>query len=185
MPRKGWVVGHKRDFIERHLDDFRRAPKKAVVYRAVARGLLCRAGEDPFNFDLKKNDIVSSAEPTDSELEELMDTEGLDESEVKMRRGVLKKLAAQASKASKKHLLDINRIARAQLNKKSSAGLQPWHVYSRLYYADRVKATFEERYAVSVKSWEKRKNAAEAKGKNFTKKRPAVVSERNKLTRHQ
>ncbi|KAI5821663.1 hypothetical protein K523DRAFT_359094 [Schizophyllum commune Tattone D] len=54
MPRKGWVVGHKREFIERHQDAFRKAPKKAVVYRAVARGLLCRAGDDPFSFDLKK-----------------------------------------------------------------------------------------------------------------------------------
>ena len=52
-----------------------------------------------------------------------------------------------------------------------------------MYYTERVKATFEERYPAMVESWEKRKNAAEAKGKNFTEKRPAVVSSRNKITR--
>ncbi|KAI5822728.1 hypothetical protein K523DRAFT_334791, partial [Schizophyllum commune Tattone D] len=134
------------------------------------------------NYRWKKNDIVDSTEPTDSELEELMNTDGLDESEVKKRRAVLKKLAA-ATRKSKKGLVDLNRIARAQLNKKKSGGLQAWHVYSRLYYTERVKATFDARYPEEVKSWEKRKNAAEAKGKKFTEKRPTVIATRNKITR--
>ena len=56
-------------------------------------------------------------------------------------------------------------------------------MYSRLYYTERVKATFDARYPEEVKSWEKRKNAAEAKGKKFTEKRPTVIATRNKITR--
>ncbi|KAL1673314.1 hypothetical protein EV122DRAFT_294247 [Schizophyllum commune] len=194
MAPASWVCGNKFVYIDRHRHEFEAASEsdRPDIYRAVARGLMCLAGDAPFDFNFRTHDIDDGEpEPTQADHDRLTNTNGLSADECKRRRSIIYKLGSDISQyyrrkdqqLNKPTRIDFARIARGSAGKiKIGVSTRPYQYYSTLYYTERVKATFEERYAAELKAWEQEKAAAEANGTPFTKDCPTDVGVRTTVT---
>ncbi|KAL1658092.1 hypothetical protein GGF50DRAFT_67968, partial [Schizophyllum commune] len=196
MAPRPWVRGNKAVFIKNHQSDFDKCPKRrrGNLYRVLARGMLALAGDRPFDWNHKTDDLVSTEDAPKEVVDNIMSTDGLPEQEVKRRRAKLTKLAGDISayyrrkrnQQRQRRGIDLERIALLQAGKaKNPISLRITQFYSRRYYHERIKATFEQRFAADVAKWEQKKATAEALGQPFTEKRPAALAVRNKVTNEQ
>ncbi|KAL1741224.1 hypothetical protein HDZ31DRAFT_45907 [Schizophyllum fasciatum] len=194
MAPMSWVSGNKFVYIDRHRHEFEAASERdrPNVYRAIARGLLCLAGDAPFDFDFRNHDIDDGEpEPTQADLDRLTDTNGLSAAEASKRRNIIHKLGCDISQyyrrkdqqLNKPKRIDFARIARGTDGKtKIPISTRAYQYYSTLYYTERIKAKFEERFAGEIEAWEREKATTEAAGMPFTKNRPTDVGVRTTVT---
>ncbi|KAL1743893.1 hypothetical protein HDZ31DRAFT_83072 [Schizophyllum fasciatum] len=188
------LLGNKFVYIDRHRPEFEAASEsdRPDVYRAIARGLMCLAGEAPFDFNFRTNDIDDGEpEPTQADHDRLTNTNGLSANECSRRRNIIHKLGVDISQyyrrkdhqLNKPTRIDFTRIARGSAGKaKINISTRPYQYYSTLYYTERVKTRFEERFAAAIAAWEREKEAADVNGTPFTKDRPTDVGVRTTVT---
>ncbi|KAL1658132.1 hypothetical protein GGF50DRAFT_67863, partial [Schizophyllum commune] len=192
MAPKSWVTGNKAIYIKNHQADFHatREKNRGDLYRRLARGMLALAGDRPFEWSYKTDDLVSAGDPSPSDVQKVMSTEGLDAEEVKRRKDIVAKIAGEISayyrrkrdQANKK-AINLERIALAQAGKaKNPVAIRITQFYSRLFYHERIKPAFERRWVAACHAWRARKETAALKGQTFDEKAPSAVAVRNRIT---
>ncbi|KAL1698293.1 hypothetical protein EV121DRAFT_218418, partial [Schizophyllum commune] len=192
MAPKSWVTGNKAIYIKNHQADFHatREKNRGDLYRRLARGMLALAGDRPFEWSYKTDDLVSAEDPSSADVQRVMSTEGLDEEEVKRRKDFIAKIAGEISayyrrkrdQANKK-AINLERIALAQAGKaKNPVAIRITQFYSRLFYHERIKPAFERRWVAACHAWRARKETAALMGRSFDEKAPSAVAVRNRVT---
>ncbi|KAI5888640.1 uncharacterized protein SCHCODRAFT_01102414 [Schizophyllum commune H4-8] len=196
MAPASWVCGNKFVYIDRHRAEFEAATSdraRRLVYRTVARGLLCLAGNNPFEFDFRKQDIENGEEePTQADVDALVTTRGLTADECGKRATVITGLASDISayyrRKAKQHnrtvSIDLQAVALAQAAGKTkiTVSTRTSQYYSTLCYTERIKKTFEERFQAEMQSWQAKKEAAESAGAPFSEDKPTTMGVRNRVT---